>query len=894
MTLPVGATLGPYQIIGPLGAGGMGEVYRARDTKLGRDVALKLLPDAFASHTERLVRFEREARVLASLNHPNIATIYGLEEANGQRALVMELVDGSTLADRIGARALPLDDALAIARQISEALEYAHDRGVVHRDLKPANIQMTPGGTIKLLDFGLAKILQGSAVDESSSQSHTVTVLGTEAGVVIGTVAYMSPEQARGEAVDKRTDIWALGVVLYELVTGKRPFSGSTASDTLAAVLKSEPDWSAVPEVLRRFLRRCLQKDARQRWRDAGDVRIALTEMRDAGPAPSPPASQGLPSALAWLLLLTLGVGLWWRPPWRAMFRIDNPVMRLSVDLGPNSALDVPFFGPVLSPDGKRVVFVGRGQDGKSGLYVRSFEQGDAVFLPGTELASCPFFSPDGQSVAFFAGGKLKKVAIDGGGATELCDAPAGRGGSRGDNGIIVAALNVRGGLSRIAATGGPVQPVTQLDPIKNEFTHRVPLVLPGSDVLLFTSNNSSVGFDDATIEAQSLRTGRRTTLVRGYFPRYVAGGYLLYAQQGTIYAAPFDADHLQLGAAVPIVEDAVTVSTTGFAFYDVSTEGTLVYVRSQTARHTLTSLDDTGRNVPLHVPLADYYGPLRFSPDGERLAMSTMDRNGSDIWLFGFKQETMTRLTFTPGVDAFPVWTPDGKHIVFASQRHRGALNLYWTSADGTGDAVRLTESTNDQRPWSFAPDGHRLAFHEISSETNYDLWTVPIELDGAGHPKAGTPQPFLVTPFIESSPTISPDGRWLAYSSTESGSAELYVKRFPDGTGKWQITVDGGAAPAWSKTRPELFYAASAGLMVVRYSANGEAFVAGKPEPVSGSRVAYDSTTVAGSRLLDYDVAPDGRHFAVVRNAAGRNESTHVVLVLNFLDVLRHKVSR
>jgi hypothetical protein len=555
--LAAGTRFGPYEILAPIGAGGMGEVYRARDTKLGRDVAIKVLPDAFANDAERMARFEREAHVLASLNHPNIATIYGLEESNNIRALVMELVEGPTLAERIVRGAIPLEEALTIAKQIAEGLEYAHERGIIHRDLKPANIKLTGDGQVKLLDFGLAKALDKRVPAGNPSISPTLTADSTRAGIILGTAAYMAPEQARGAVVDKRTDIWAFGVVLYEMLTGERAFAGDTVSDTLAAVLKTGPACAAIPVGMRQLVRRCLEKDVKRRLLDIGEARLVIEEQLDGGTGsieivPPPERKRVLPWAVAGVSALVAVIALW--TLWQATGPVNYPLMRLSLDLRPE--LTVAGFGisVILSPEGTRVVYTGRDTDGKLRLFTRQLDREQATPLAGTEGAENPFFSPDGQWIAFFANGKLKKVSIQGGGAVMLCDAPGGRGGSWGEDGNIIAALSASSGLTQVPSGGGAVQPVTELKPEKRDSSHRWPQVLLKSHAVLFTAEATTGAYDEATIEVQSLRTRERKTLVReGYYGRYVPSGHLIYVRQGLLYAASIDVKHLELtGPATP------------------------------------------------------------------------------------------------------------------------------------------------------------------------------------------------------------------------------------------------------------------------------------------------------------------------------------------------------
>ena len=872
MPLSNGTRLGPYEILAPIGAGGMGEVYRARDTKLDREVAIKVLPPSFAQDPERLARFEREAKVLAALNHPNIAQIYGVED----RALVMELVPGESIKGP-----LPLETALNYAKQIAEALEAAHEKGIVHRDLKPANILVTPAGVVKVLDFGLASVLNRDREEGDPANSPTLTISQTRAGMILGTAAYMSPEQARGKAVDKRADIWAFGVVLYEMLTGKRLFDGETVSDALAHVLTKEPDWEQVPAKVRRLLEACLQKDPKQRLQAIGDWRLLLTDVQ---PQVAAPSRSRLGWVTAGVAIIAIIAGAGW---WRATRPVSQPLIRLSLDL-PEFALTpnvLPGASVALSPDGRRIVYTGRGTDGAFRLYTRTLDQEQSAPLAGTEDAYGPFFSPDGRTVGFFASGKLKKISLDHGQAVALCDVAQGWGGSWSDDGNIIWAANDNTIIRRIPSDGGSVEPVTKLKVGDSE--HGWPQVLPGAQEVLFTALPALGSNEDSSIEVQSLRTGERKTLVRGgYFGHYAPSGHLLYMHQGTLYAAPLDVKRLELtGPTVPVIDEVASDGANEFAHVNFSQNGTLAYVRGKAASQKLVWMDGTGQTQPLRVTPAQYKGTIRFSPDGKRLAMGVLEGGKANIWVYEWARDIMTRLTFTDGFDFSPVWSTDGKHIVFASSRHRDTRgdNLYWMRADGAGEALRLTASDNDHFPFSLSPDGKHVAFLEKSPKTGYDLWTLPLEDIESGHPKPGKPEPFLVTPFNEDEPMISPDGRWLAYISDESGRNEVYVRPFPGPGGKWQISTTRGVHPVWSKKSPELFYQSGEGVMVASYTTNGEAFVASKPRLWAEKKDLGDY----------FDLAPDGKRFAVVQAEASEQQAPpHVTLLLNFFDELRRRV--
>jgi Tol biopolymer transport system component len=889
----LGTNLGSYQILSLLGVGGMGEVYLAHDSKLRRDVAIKVLPAAFANDPDRLTRFQREARMLASLNHTNIATIYGLEQSDGANYLVMEVVPGQTLAERVKQDgAIPIEEALAIAKQIAEALEAAHEKGIIHRDLKPANVKVTPEGKVKVLDFGLAKAFAGDVANDDPSNSPTLSMAATMHGVILGTAAYMSPEQARGTAVDKRTDIWAFGCVLYELLTGKPAFHGDDVTDILGAVLRMEPNWNrlpaAVPQKTRDLLRRCLQKDRRQRFHDAGDVRIeiddAIAAPKDSGATQAAPASTSkLLAAAAGALAIVAVVALW--VAWRATRPIEQtlrPLVRLDVDLGPDVSLgSIAGADEIISPDGTRIVYVSQGR-----LFTRRLDQPNTTELAGTQGAYAPFFSPDGQWVAFFTTVKLQKISVEGGPAITLRNASGGVGGSWGEDGNIIAALNNTGGLSRIPSGGGPPTPVTDLQ--SGEITHHWPQILPGGKAVLFTASATTTAFDTANIEVMSLADHRRKTLVRGgTFGRYLPGGDLVYVNRGTLFAVPFDVERLEVhGTPVPVLDQVGYSAVDGSAQLDFSQAGTLIYRSGGAGGGLLTVawLDGAGKTQPLLAKPGGYARPS-MSPDGQRLALEVADGSGTDIWLYDWQRDTMTRLTFT-GNAAIPVWSPDGRYIAFLATGE----GMYVIRSDGSGKPQPLTQSKNIQVPWSFAPDGKRLAFHEQDSKTSFDLWTVPLESDSAGL-RAGKPEVFLQTPADERTPSFSPDGRWLAYVSDESGTFQVYVRAFPDKGGKWQISNSGGWLPMWSRNGHELFFKALDNhIMVAAYTEKGDSFVADKPR-------VWSEKQIGGSiGVKNVDLAPDGKRIVAlmpVETAEGQKAQNQVIFLENFFDEVRRRTT-
>jgi Tol biopolymer transport system component len=906
MAIPSGTKFGAYEVFSAIGAGGMGEVYQAHDTKLGRDVAIKVLAEAFAHDPQRLSRFQHEAKTLASLNHPNIAAIYGLEEDAGRSYLVMELVPGKTLAERVKRDGpVPVEEALAIFKQITEAVEAAHEKSIIHRDLKPANVKVTPEGKVKVLDFGLAKAFAGDESGSDPSNSTTLTQAATMQGVILGTAAYMSPEQARGNSVDKRTDIWALGCILYELLTGKQAFHGKDITEILVAVLKTEPDWQALPAAtpakIRGLLERCLQKDKTLRLRDAGDAGIEVYEALAAPPtavvATSDSATRGWRGWLAWgaaaLIVLTtiaLAIGFVLRAPKPAL------PMRLSAEIGVDAGLFTEL-GPaaILSPDGTRLAFVAAGSDEKRRIYIRSLDQLQATALSATEGARNSFFSPDGQWIGFFADGKLKKISVQGGAAVTLCDALDDRGGSWGEDGTIVFEPDNRAALSKISSAGGTPQPLTTLDKQAEEVTQRWPQVLPGGKAVLFTSSTSTAvaSFEDAEIVVYSTASGQRKTLQRGGFhARYLPSGHLVYMHEGTLFAAPFDLKRLEvIGQPAPILEGVVTAPGNAGAQFSFSETGSLVYVAGRGGGQNVSIywMDREGKFTPLRETPSDYTN-LAVSPDGKRLALEIFDGKRRDIWVYEWERDALTRLTFAGELNENPVWTPDGQRIVYSSLQKGGAPNLWWIRADGAGDAQRLTESKSVHYASSWRPDGKVLALSQQNPDTTFDILTLPIEGDEKSGWKAGEPKPFVNSASSEMEPAFSPDGRWLAYQSNESGSYEVYVRPFPGPGGKWPISTGSGVFPEWSRNGKELFYRTpDSKIMVVTYTASGDSFHADKPQLWSPGQF-----TDRGLANLNFDLHPDGKRFAVLK-ASGKDQTpavNKVSFIFNFFDELRSKL--
>ena len=868
----------------------MGQVYRATDTKLKRQVAIKILPPSVAADHDRLARFQREAEVLASLNHPNIAGIYGLEESGGATALVMELVEGEDLSAIIARGPIPVAEAHPMAKQIADALEAAHEQGIIHRDLKPANIKVRADGTVKVLDFGLAKAMNpvGASGGSASALANSPTIASpamTEMGLILGTAAYMAPEQARGKPVDKRTDIWAFGVVLYEMLTGRRAFEGEEVSSILAAVIRSEPRWDGVPANLRRLLESCLEKDPKKRVRDIGDV----WKLFDDQPAVPIQTQTGILGwAAAGLFALLAAVALW--APWRdTPAPTVQPVLRLEADLGNEVSL-VPLAIPtvssvVISPDGTRLAYVGTISGGPSKLLTRRLDQPNATELAGTEGARDPFFSRDGRWVAFWTGREIYKVPVDGGGAVRLGELAVMTGGYWGDEGNLVVGTGApsQNGVLRLPATGGAGTPILKL--ANGEGFHSHPQILPGGKAMLLQAIGGAAGQDNFTVDVVSIADRARKTLARGVgSPRYLPSGHLVYTKRATMFAVPFDLERMETrGTPVAVLEDVAYDPLTYGAQYNVSRTGTLVYRRRDgDSSTTVQWLDTTGKQEPLLARPGAYVGTPRVSPDGKRIAITIQDGSNQDIWVYEPERDAMTRLTSGGGVFAYPVWTRDGRHVVYGTF----TSGLRWSRADGGQPQVLLAGRT-PQLPTAFSRDGTWLAYFQADGDPQ--IWSVPIEPDSGGL-KAGKPERFLTTKYIDLDGSFSPDGRWLAYASNESGRFEVYVRAFAargsaDGERRL-ISNSGGLSPAWSPNGRELLYRTVAGdqIMTVSYTVSGDSFVAEK------ARVWAANVRGAGG----FDFAPDGKRVAMFVPVATKDASPRentVVVVLNFFDELRRR---
>jgi serine/threonine-protein kinase len=887
MGLISGTKLGPYEIQSPLGAGGMGEVYRARDTRLNRIVAIKILPAHLSQNAEAKERFDREARAISSLSHPSICHLYDVGEQDGTSYLVMEYLEGETLADRLLKGPLPLEQVLKTGSEICEGLERAHCSGVAHRDLKPSNIMLTKTGA-KLMDFGLAKPAV-AAIGTASSSASLVTMSKplTVEGTILGTFQYMSPEQVEGKEADVRSDIFSLGAVLYEMITGKRAFEGKTTASTIASILAADPKPISVvqpmsPPALERLVKACLEKDPDERMQTAHDVRLQLKWIADsdskAGPSPVG-AMKGIRGrrALTGVVLLLFGAVVASLATWNLKPTPVPAVTRTVITLPPGqrlAGLEQPCIA--LSPDGTRLAYVAV-QGGTQQLYLRAMDSLEARPLPGTEGATGPFFSPDGQWLGFFAGQKLKKISVSGGSALTFGDAPFSLGASWNNNGMIAFAPSVGSPIKQVPEAGGAPQPLTHLE--KGEIAHRWPEILPGGKAMLFTAGPTSINWTNAQVAVRSA-TGEQRNLIQGATqPRYTPTGHLLYAQGGSLMAVPFDSQRLAIsGGEVPVVEGIMQSTTSGAAQYSVSATGSLVYVPGgvQATQYKLVWVNRNGAEQPVAAPPRPYVFP-RLSPDGKRLAV-TIQGQDVQLWLYDLSRETLTRFAFDGKFNTNPAWSPDGKRIAFNSNKE-GPVNLFWQLADGSGGMERLTTSEYLQFAMSVSPDGKFLAYVEVTPTTGYDIWTL-----GLGDRKA---QPFLRTQFNESVPQFSPDGRRLAYISNETGRWEIYVQPYPASGGKWQISTEGGTEPVWNRNGRELFYRNGDKMMAVDITAQPN-FTAGKP------RVLFEGHYVPPPGTSpNYDVSPDGQRFLMIKPSdAGDAAPSQINVVLNWFEELKRLV--
>jgi Tol biopolymer transport system component len=896
LSIAAGSRIGGYEVIAAIGAGGMGEVYRARDTRLNRDVALKILPEAFATDPERLARFEREAQVLASLNHPHIAAIHGLEESDGVRALVLEFVDGDTLADRIARGPIALDEALLIARQIAEALDAAHEQGIIHRDLKPANIKVRDDGTVKVLDFGLAKLAgppkgghyvspdRSVRLQPDLSPTITSPALMTGVGVLLGTAAYMSPEQAKGREADKRTDIWAFGCVLYEMLTGTRAFGGDDVTETLAAIIKSEPDWSRLPpgtpESIRRLLRRSLEKDRRGRLADIADARLDLVDA--ASPAATrEPAAQGsartlaMSARIAWGLfalavaaVVAVSYFQWSAVPparQRIRFTIAPPDgWTVALDVGGGGAANLPI---AVSPDGNQLAMVARNAEGRQRLWVRSLEALAARELPGTDGAVAPFWSPDSRFVAFFADGKLKKIDVGGGAPVTLCSIASFNSGTWSTQGVIVfsragGGASGGGALLKVPQSGGVPTAATTLG--DDEALHIRPSFLPdGRHFLYRVTGPSTVA---GRMYVGSLDSNDRVMLPDPIGNASYSRGHLLFVRESTLMAQPFDVQRLALtGEPVPVADQIQTsITSVPVGAFSASENGVLAYQTGTSAEYgvQLTWLDRAGKAVGIVAGRARY-NDIELSPDGRQAAVSIpRPEQRRDVWLIDMARGVPTRFTFDEAGAQTAVWSPDGTRVIFNALRS-GLSDLFEKSAGGGPEQVLLT-GEGFKVPFSWSSDGRFVLYSPRTPAM--DLWVLPMAGDRKPFPlfqtasrneRQSTAAQGNRESFVRNYGRFSPDGRWVAYVSNESGAQQVYVVPFPDANnGKWQVSPSGGSQPRWRRDGREIFYINDDVLMAATVSAAGAGLQIGAAQPLFKFRNA-------GLNRSNYDVAADGQRF-------------------------------
>jgi serine/threonine-protein kinase len=903
-------------------------VYRARDAKLGRDVAIKVLPAVFTTDAERVARFEREAQLLAALNHPHIATIHGLEHDGQTRFLVLELVDGETLDARLANEpggALPVDQALRIARQIADALQAAHDKGIIHRDLKPANIALTADGRVKVLDFGLAKLTDNAASASGApalTQSPTLTFAATQAGLILGTAAYMSPEQARGRAADKRSDIWAFGCVLFEMLAGRKAFAGDDLTDTIAAVVRGEPEWSALPSAvpphIRTLVRQCLVKDRAQR---IADIAVAIYMMSDAAgdrstadlalPAASTAERAGtggdliaVPSArairpigvaaiVAGAVMLSTGATWFVMKPAPAAavtptrFAIfPPPAQALLLQGGADNNI-------AISPDGSSIAYRGGTLSAEdSQLFLRRMDDLDAR-PAGVFAARTPFFSPDGRWIGFWSAGELKKVAVTGGPAISICRTNGPPRGSvwTDNNTIIFATGDGTTGLLSVAAGGGEPKVLTK--PESGEGDHFFPSILPRGRGVIFTVTSLQATASESQLAVLDLKTGQRKTILRGAsHGTYIDPGYLVYAGGSTLRAVAFDLDRLEtVGDPFAVVDNVLTVNT-GAANYAIARNGTLVYVPLSATgqnpnRRTLVWVDRNGREEPIGAPPRGY-AAARVSPDGTKLAVEARDED-NDIWVWDLARSNLQRITFDPSVDQAALWSADGRQIIFASSR-TGAPNLYRRAADGTGTDERLTNSSNPQFPTSVAPGGGVVGF-EVDAGPDLALFA------SSNAAQSGSPwssRILLKAPGADVAGEVSPDGHYIAYQSNESTRNEIYVRPFPElSAGRWQVSTNGGTRPVWARNGRELFFLtldARPMLMSVATDTRGSQFVPGNPTKV------FDAVYATPTGARAFDVSPDGRRFVMVKESAAPEEhstSPSLIVVEHWIEELKARAA-
>jgi serine/threonine protein kinase len=897
----IGKLLAHYEVTAEIGKGGMGEVYQATDTKLGRDVAIKVLPEEFARDADRVARFQREAKLLASLNHPNIAAIYGLEESDGIHFLVMELIEGDTLAGRIKTGPIPVEESLKLALQIAEALETAHEKGVIHRDLKPANIKVTPDGKVKVLDFGLAKAFAGDPDNINLSNSPTLSDMATQQGVILGTAAYMSPEQASGKTIDKKADIWAFGVVLFEMLTGRSLFAGENVSQTLARVLERQPDFSILPPNLHPkvgdLLKRCLQKESKNRYHDIADIRLDIIEVlaNPSGvlvkPVTAEVPQKKLRTILPWIAAAIVfgGVAVWLlKPPPPPE---QKQVIRFDYELPEGQQFSRGTDGGIslaVSPDGSQFAY-----STTKGIYIRSMSELDARLIPGTdEDAQALFLSPDGQWIGYFSPSdqKLKSISINGGAPTDLCEATIVYSATWHEDNTIVYADLARG-VCRIPAKGGTPELLVERPLIAYG------RLLPGGKSVLF----GDVSSQPYKTMVHSLETGDQKVIYDKGLGGYSPTGLFIYEAEGSFFARPFDPDKLEFAGG------AVSVMTGEIMGFATSDSGTFVYVPGTTdsgesaasPKRILVWVNRDGKEDPLPAP-PNEYNSLKLSPDGTKVALSVLIVRNTDIRIWDTARNTLTRLTFDEAVDTAPLWTLDGQRIIYYSAR-RGGLSggLFSRKADGTGDEEELYSPSESLQavPWSWSKDGKTLALLEFSmTPLGLDIGTLAMEVDRQR-------KELLHDNYVEADPQISPDGRWIAYTSTESGQAEVYVRPFPDvqGGGRWQVSTSGGHSPLWSPVDGELFYRNGDTTMAVPVDTD-PAFSPGNPKTLFRGTYFTNDIQPLKTTLTPWDISPDGKRFLMIKPPAVKEgesseastaaEPRKIIIVTNWFEELKQRV--
>ncbi|HMD34806.1 MAG TPA: protein kinase [Vicinamibacterales bacterium] len=840
MPIEAGTRLGPYEIVAPLGAGGMGEVYRARDARLGRDVAIKVLPTAVASDPDRRARFEREAQLLASLNHPSIAAIHGIEDSGGLTALVLELVDGPTLAERIPG--VGLDDSLAIALQIVDALEAAHERGIVHRDLKPANVKVRPDGTVKVLDFGLAKMIEPVATDSHAMSSPTLTSPAgmTRAGVIIGTAAYMAPEQARGRPADRRADIWAFGCVLFEMLTGRLAFPGDDVAECVAAVMRGEPDWTllppSTPPAVVRLLHRCLKKDPRERLRDIGDARFELADS-DVAASSSLRRAAARPRAIEWIAAAAIGAVIAAAALWP---RLQKPAAPTEVRMDIVVPGDEQVASVAVARDGRSVAFV-TVKGSRSVLWTRSIGDGVRQRVDGADGAELPFWSPDGRSIGFFQNRWLKIVAAGGGPVQSLCEAPTGRGASWNTDGTIVFNSVNQGPLFRVAASGGPCTQLTTVDRAQHEESHRFPYWLPDGTHFLYLAYKA--GATDE-VYVSSLKGPAVRVLTNAGNTSYVDDGFLTFVRGGTLMAQRFDLQTLRTSGDPMRLTPENPLSSSGTRYAPVSAaSGTVAWVPDTTRRSRLVFVDRGGREVA-GVAEAGFFSNVSLSRDGTKAAVIRGEGTEADVWIAD-RRGQLTRLTPRTGSYSAVQLSPDAKTVAYSFNPGTG-FNVFLRPADGSGDEREILHSALWQHPTGWSTDGRLMLYEVADPKTSLDIWYAAV--DGST-----PPAPLLQSTFVESSGRLSPDDKWVAYTSDETGQPEVYVRAFPSGRDKRKVSSGGFRAPRWAQSGRELFMSTQSGVAVASIAASASGLEIG---PV---------TMLFERAIRAFDVAGSGAEFLI-----------------------------